>query len=367
MVSDEIVLGSQGRFLGLSHVSATGGETVGLTQPDTARGEQHLWPIGLPDGRTIVFTIWTGTLTTSRLAITSLADGRVVPLGIAGIRPLAVLDGMLVYLQADGTVMAVALDARGKRLRGRPIPVHDPVPVKAENNGNSGIFVSRGGALVTSRGGTLGRLSWVSLDGRAEPVLPQVRSYEAPRVSPDERRIAVIVREESQGDAWIYDRALLTFSRLSSTGSVTSVEWSRDGSRVLFTSAGGTHSTVWSQAISGGSPPDKLTEVGELTPDVTMSPDGNTLLMTSLPPVEPSWNILRVSLDSEHVTREYLATKAGELSPRFSPDGRWVAITSDESGPVEVYVRSFPDPASRIQVSLTGGSEPAWSRDGTRL
>jgi serine/threonine-protein kinase len=147
-VADEIVLGAQGRFPGLSHVSAAGGEAMALTEPDTVNGERnHLWPVALPDGKTIAFTIWSGSLAAARLAVTSLDDGRVVPLGISGIRPLAVLDGRLVYLQADGAVMAVALDARRRRIDGRPIPVHDPVPVSGANNGNSGIFISRGGGL----------------------------------------------------------------------------------------------------------------------------------------------------------------------------------------------------------------------------
>ncbi len=115
---DQIVLGSYGATHGLSHVSAAGGEPVALTEPDTANGKtDHIWPIALPDGKSVVFVIWSGSLSTSELAITFLDDGKVTPLGIQGIRPLAVLDGMLVYLQADGTIMAVKLDATGTEAR----------------------------------------------------------------------------------------------------------------------------------------------------------------------------------------------------------------------------------------------------------
>jgi serine/threonine-protein kinase len=366
-VDDEIVLGSHDEFQGLSYVSAAGGEPVALTQPDTANGEyEHLWPIALPDGRTIVFVIWSGSLATSQLAVTSRDDGRVVPLGIQGIRPLAVLDGMLVYVQADGAVMAVALDARRRRTDGRPIPVHDPVQFGSANNGNSGIFVSPGGALVTSRGGARGRLTWVRTDGRTEAVLPQARTIDLPRLSPDERRIAVVVREGQKADVWIYDIALSTFSRLTSMETVTSVEWTADGSRVVFTAGGeNMRGAVWWQLASGGSPAEKLFEQPFLTPHATLSPDGRSLLVNSLQ--ESSWNIRRVPLDSERVARDYATTRANEGGPAFSPDGRWVALQSDESGRSEVYVRSFPDPSSRIQISAGGGNEPAWSRDGTRL
>jgi serine/threonine-protein kinase len=366
-VGDEIVLGATGGFHGLSRVSAAGGEAVALTQPDTAHGERdHLWPIALPDGRTVVFAIWSGSLTTSRLAITALDDGAVVPLGIQGIRPLAVLDGMLLYLQADGAVMAVSLDARRKRVNGRPIPVHDPVPVKSANNGNAGIFISRGGALVASRGGARGRLAWVSPDGRTEPVVPQARGFDSPRLSPEESRIGVVVQEGQKRDVWIYDRALSTFSRLTSAETVTSMEWSTDGARIVFTAAGEQARTaVWAQPASGGSPPEKLFESPLLVRSATMSPDGRSLLVTSLS--GSSWDIFHVRLDSERVARSYLTTRAQEAAPRFSPDGKWVALVSDESGRDEVYVRSFPDPSSRIQISVAGGDEPSWSRDGSRL
>ena len=121
--------------------------------------------------------IWSGTLTTSQLAITASGGGAVTPLGIPGIRPLAVLDGMLIYVQADGTVMAVRLDQRHRKVVGSPIPVHDPVSVVTGFNGNCGIFVSRGGALVSSRGGSLAKLAWLTREGRPAPVAAQPRSF----------------------------------------------------------------------------------------------------------------------------------------------------------------------------------------------
>jgi eukaryotic-like serine/threonine-protein kinase len=363
---DEIVLGYQGRFHGLSHVSADGGQAVALTQPDTAKGERdHIWPIGLPDGKAVVFVIWSGNLPTSRLAIASL-DGAVVPLGIQGIRPLAVVDGMLLYVQADGTVMAVRLNERRKRIEGRPIPVHDPVSVISAFNGNSGIFISRGGALVTSLGGALAKLVWVSPNGRSEPVLAQPRGFNSARLSPDERRIAVVVSQDQKSDVWIYDLALSTFSRLTSVGTVFYAEWSADGSRVVFTSEGEKAGyAVWSQLAAGGTQPEKLFEHAVSTTMATMSPDGKALLVNSID--GDTWGIFWVPLDSARVARSYLTTGANEHAPQFSPNGKWVALVSDESGRDEVYVRSFPDPSSKVQVSVAGGGEPVWSRDGSRL
>lgn len=273
---------------------------------------------------------------------------------------------MLVYLQADGTVMAVKLDGPGRKLAGSPIPVHDPVNVASANNGNSGAFISPGGALVTSRGGARGTLDWVSPGGQTEPLLKQPGAYQLPRLSPDERRVAVVLFDGRQSDVWIYDRTLSTFSKLTASGTVTSVDWSADGRHILYTASGeGARGAVWWQLAAGGSPAEKLTQNIYLTPLATVSPDGKSLLVTSLR--ETSWDILRVPLDSGGVERKYLNSPALEGAARFSPDGKWVALTSNESGRFEVYVRSFPDPSSKVQVSVAGGGEPSWSADGRRL
>jgi len=363
---NEIVLGAQGTFHGLSHVSVAGGVTVPLTSPDSAKGERdHLWPIGTPDGKAVVFVIWSGTLTTSQLAMTASGGGAVTPLGIPGIRPLAILDGMLIYVQADGTVMAVRLDQRNRKVTGSPIPVHDPVSVVTGFNGNCGIFVSRGGALVSSRGGSLAKLAWLTRDGPARPVTAQPRSFIYARLSPDEHRIAAVLAEGQKRDVWIYDLALGTFSRLTSSGTVSSVEWTADGSRVVYVAAGEKLPAVWSQQPSGGTQAERLFQHTVSTVLAAMSPDGRSLLLNSIPGVH--WDLMRVSLDSPTVARTYLAAGANVHAPQFAPDGKWVALVSDETGSDEVYVRSYPDPSSKIQVSVGGGFEPVWSRDGSRL
>ncbi|MGN6393639.1 MAG: protein kinase domain-containing protein [Gemmatimonadales bacterium] len=364
---NDIVLGAQSSFSGLSHMSAAGGEPVEFTRVDSTKGEvNHLWPIATPDGKAIVFTIWSGTLPTSKLAMISSAGGAVTRLGVAGIRPLAVLDGMLVYVQADGAVMAVALDVGRRRVRGQPIPVHDPVAVSAAVNGNSEIYVSSGGAMITSRGGALSRLVWIGRDGRAEPLTSRSRAFTYVRLSPDERRVAAVIAENLKTDVWIYDLGQKTFSRLTTAGTVTSVDWTPDGSGVVFT-AQGTRSpiAVWSQSASGGTQAKELSTEGGQTASVTTSPDGKSLLLTTIPQL--TWDLYRVSVDSPGVMRPYIATSAQEHAPRFSPDGKWVAFASDESGQDEVYVRSYPDPSSKIQISVGGGFEPMWSPDGNRV
>jgi eukaryotic-like serine/threonine-protein kinase len=367
-IRDELVVGASLTFNGLSRVNAAGGELVEFTHPDTATGErQHVWPIATPDGAHVVFTSWSGSLASSQLAIASISDGQVTSLGVKGIRPLAVLDGKLVFVQADGTLMAVALDGGSGSVTGRPIPVLDPVPVVGGNNGNSGVFISAGGALVTSRGGIQSQLVWAAADGSTRPVIGQARGFFSPRLSPDERRIAIGVTESQKSDVWVYDMATTTFSRLSTAATASSVEWTADGSSVVFAAAGETmRYGFWRQRASGGTPAEKLFETNDLAPVVAISPDQKWLMYQVYD--NNSWNIYRVTLDSARQPAPYLTMRnVNEMAPRFSPDGKWVAAMTDESGQMEVYVRSFPEPSSRVQVSVDGGTQPTWSRDGRSL
>jgi Tol biopolymer transport system component len=364
--SDVLVRGSTGPVHGLAQVSVAGGEPVELTRPDTTKGDlDHLWPVAHPDGRTIVFVIWSGSLAKSRLAMTSLDDGSVTELGLKGIRPLAVLDGALVYVQADGAVMAVPLDPTRRQVGGKPIPVLDPVPVSSSLNGNSGVFISQGGALVTGLQSKLAQLAWVGRDGASRPISREIRNFSQPRLSPDGRRIAVLISDGAKADVWIHDLETGTLSRLTTLESVTSVEWSPDGKQVIYP-AGGYESkaAVWAQSVDAASPPEQLTQLSTFSPLTTVSPDGRWLLLASL---RESWDVLGVALDSSRQMQPFISTRANEGWPGFSPDGRWVVAGSDESGTWEVYLRSFPDPVGKLQVSVGGAGGPLWSADGSRL
>jgi len=262
--------------------------------------------------------------------------------------------------------MAVPLDQSRKRVSGRPIPVLDPVTVNPANNGNSAAFVSRGGALVTGVGTHRAQLSWIGRDGIPHPISPEVRDFIQPRLSPDGRRIAVIVGDGSKSDVWIHDLETGTLSRLTTVETVTSAEWTSDGSRVVY-SAGGSESraAIWAQSVDAAAAPEELVDLPGLSPLADISPDGHWLVLQSM--VENSWDVLSVRIDSASRMRSFSASKESDVTPRISPDGRWVALTTNESGASEVYVRSFPEPTVKVQVSVGGGTGPAWSADGTRL
>jgi serine/threonine protein kinase/Tol biopolymer transport system component len=365
---DELVLGSELNFHGLSKVSASGGALQEFTHPDTAKGEtDHLWPIAFPDGKQVVFTLWSGSLGTARLATASLDGGDVVPLGITGVRPLAVIGNILVYIQADGVVMGVTLDRSGRHTAGSPVPVLDPVEVRQGLNGNSEIFVSKGGALLTSRGGTLTRLAWITRDGKVTPLSSETRQFGVPRLSPDGSRIAVEVKDAGKSTIWIYDIATGTFSRLSSPEAATSPSWTPDGSSVVYTALGSEKRyAIWRQSADGGSPPEKLFDALGFTIESVSAPDGRSVIYVGYK--DNTWRLFAVALDSPTVARQLMDNEFGTVPPAFSPDGKWVLGTGDnQSGPPEVFIHSYPVPSARVQVSSGGGRNNVWAPDGSRV
>ena len=364
---DEIILGSEGARRGLSRVSANGGDLTEFVKPDSAKGEtDYLWPIATPDGKSVVFAVWTGSLGSAMLASTSIDGGKVNYLGLKAIRPLAIVDRTLVYLQSDGVVMAVKLGRSAKKTDGPALPVHDPVYIAPGVNGNSEIFVSHGGALVTSRGGTSSRLAWIGKDGSVTPVFSEVRAFGPPRLSPDGKSIAVTVDDNGKLDVWIYDLAGRTFSRLTSTKGAAFPKWSPDGTKLFYVGLGANDRfAIWSQSADGGTQAEKVVDSPGPTSSLTVAPDGKSIVFSAY--TDNSWNLFRAPIDSAGGGKPYLFDTANEAAPAFSPDGKWVAMVSDQSGRNEVFIRSYPNPSARLQVSAGGGSEPVWSHDGSRL
>jgi len=365
--TDELVVGASLKAHGLSRVSVAGGDLTPFTVPDSTRGEiDHIWPIGTPDGKAVVFAIWHGALTNSELAMVSLDGGPVTRLGIKAIRPLAIVDGALVYLLADGAVMAVPVEISHRKVVGKPVPVLDPVPVVAAFNGNSSVFVSRGGALVTGLHASRSQLVWLGRDGTTHVINGELRNFIFPRLSPDGREILVVVSDGPNTDAWIDDLQTGTLSRLTSTGNITLAQWSRDGKSVTYMApVSGSNWALYQQSAGGGTKPKALVEVPFLTPIADLAPDGRSALLGTL--ADQSWDLQRVSLDSNRAVEPFHATRSTDVGPRISPDGRWAALVSDESGTIEVYVRSYPDPSVKVQVSVGGGYGAVWSADGSRL
>ncbi len=202
--------------------------------------------------------------------------------------------------------------------------------------------------------------------------------YEEVVLSPDGGRLATRVIEKSEKMALLFgDLARGTLTRSTAEGSFQCLAWAPDGKRVAFgfKPAGGRGLfSVFCQNADGSAPPERLTGETRLQMELptSFSPDGSLTLVqvmdyTDTSPANTRWDIFVLPLVGEKQMRPFLKTRAKEELARFSPDGRWVAYRSDESGQLEIFVQPFPGPGPKWQISTEGGSEPRWSRSGGEL
>ncbi len=364
---DEIVIGAgvMEGLLGLSRVNATsGGVPQYFTQVDSTRKElSHNFPRALEDGRTVLFSIWYGALETAEIAVASIDDGRVTPLGVLGTKPLGVAAGHLVYVRNDGMIMAVLFD--GRRVLGTPVPVQDSVRIRNASGGASAFLTHRGG-LVFARGNQPRRLVWVDRSGVSRPALKDEREFSFVRISPDGRQVAVNANTGENSDIWVFDVGAEALTPVTNVGSARNPVWSVDGKRIFFVSTQSGRSGIWQQPVDGSGPATKVADTPHNAWNLDIAPDGQRVVWNAI--YDGTFNLETMALDSTRERRDISASRtATEANGRVSPDGKFVAYMSDESSRQEIYVRAFPDGGSRIQVSVEGGTRAVWSRDGRRL
>jgi serine/threonine-protein kinase len=321
-------------------------------------GESFLLPHSLPGDRGVLFTIQRDTV--SELAVLDPRRKAMTPLRIAGSDPRYVDTGHLVYASPDGLVRAVPFDLGRGAPRGEPTIIPEQAIV---DFGVAQMAVSRNGVIVRApSSGPARTLELVDRSGRPERIHPRIGAFDDPRFSPDGRRIAFSM----DGTIWVLDRAQGTLVRLSSDSGVKRPAWSPDGKRVAYMRERGRTTDVQVMMVDGGAAVS-LPGVKQLEPwEVVFTPDGRSVVLRTVAR-SGSRDIWLVALDSTRPPVPLLENPANEVAPAVSPDGRWLAYVSTESGRAEVYVRSFPGMQGRAPVSLDGGAEPVWSPRGDEL
>ncbi len=372
---NELVLGQDGDLRGLSRLSAAGGGLIEFTHPDEHdQRAVHLWPVMANDGKTVVFAIYRGTLATAELAITSVPEGKITRLGIHGIRPLGILDHHLVFVQADGAVMAVPIDIGRRRLTGDAIPVHEPVDVTPTANGNSTIAMGRDGALLVFQGSFRSRLAMAARGHAPVAISNELHEFTDAVPSPDRSHIA-FVSSHARPQIGMLDVATGAMSRFSTAARAWSPSWLADGKTLMYLASDADGRTaIMRQRLDAVAPPDTVYAPGDKTDypvmvEVAAAPDGTRALLVAAHNNDYFGDLLEITLTPGQpaTARPFVVGPDHELFPAFSPDGRWVSfVVRTPTGGDHLMVRSFPEPTSSLQISpdtLLAG-RPFWSADG---
>ena len=369
---------------GLWRVSADGGEPSVLTTPDTTqRGSDHGFPSVLPGGRGVLFTITAaGSADHADVAVLDLKTGQRKTL-VRGGSQAEYVDpsggsgraGYLIYAAA-GTLRAVRFDPARLEVLGDPVTVLERVMIKS--TGAANYAVSRQGTLFYVPGGVsvqmLPRsLVWVDRKGHEEPINAPPRPWGSPRISPDGTRLLLGMTDQETNDIWIWDFERETLRRLTvDPGSDSLGRWTPDGRRIIFTSDRAGVLNLYSQAADGTGAADRLTTSANQQFPSSVSPDGRLVVGFERLSIAASSHMAPGS--TWRVRLYPMASPAETLFDgtwaEFSPNGRYLAYVwaESETGQSEVYVRPFPDVDSgRWQISTTGGTRPAWARNGREL
>ena len=347
-----------------------------LTTPDPSNGEySHRWAEFLPGGKAVLFTIDTGgSFDEARIAVLSLETGKVKVLLDGGTNPRYSPTGHIVFCRA-GAILAVPFDLERLERTGDPVTVVEGVLM--DPRGAAHFTFSDDGSLAYVPGNMLvldRKLVWVNRQGEVEPLPAEAREYMNPSLSPDGRQVAVATREGSNYDVWVSDVERGTLTRLTSQpGEDHAPIWTPDGKQVTFASdiAGDGPALWWRPADrSGPQQPLQKNEEPAAGMPTSWSPDGQTLAFTDLlDPVTGADNIWMLPIEDEQEPSAFLDTEFDESAAMFSPNGRWIAYMSNETGRDEIYVQPFSVTGRRgtKQISVDGGTEPVWAPDGREL
>jgi len=369
-----IIFTPDSSMVSLWSVSTSGGKSTPFTK--LAEGEfQQKWPQVLPGGKGVLFTSHTSPnkFDDAQLVVQSLTTGARKVVHRGGYYGRYVGSGHLVYL-AHGTLFAALFDLERLEMRGTPAPVVDGVMANPAVTGGAQFDVAETGTLVYVPGPSLNAeipIDWMRRDGTTARLRAAATNWGDLRFSPDGQQLAMDVFDGKSDDVWIYNWPHDSLSRLMvDPDGIGHPVWTPDGRYIVFASARGdkTSDNLYWQKADGTGDAKRLTVAPNDQVAGSWHPSGKFLAFTERNPQTGTDVMILPFQDDVERGRQpgtptvFLNSSFGEQAPAFSPDGRWLAYVSDETGRNEVYVRPFPGPGRKWAVSTGGATGAVWSR-----
>jgi eukaryotic-like serine/threonine-protein kinase len=350
-------------------VPDTGGTPVLVLAPDTSSKPAFLrYPQFLPDGRHFIFMVMTSNSGQHLIEAGSLDSKAVENLAQASSNALYAPPGYLFYLDQQ-TLVARPFNARALHFTGPAVPVAPNVGV-LQGSAYGYFSVSPAGVLAYQTGqgtASTGQMTWFSRTGQKLGTVGQPDVYAAPALSPDGSQVAMELGPHGSSDIWVYDVKRGTGSRLTfNPADDANAVWSLDGKQILFSSnRGGAQYDIYQKAADGLGSAQPVFQSKDQNKELNdISPDGRYAIYDTGADHNGIWAL---PLFGDRKPFAFVQSSPHDGSAVFSPNGRYVAYNSDETGRREIYVQTFPQPTGRWQISASGGVEPMWRRDGKEL
>ena len=368
-VDDTIVFSRHG-LTGLFRVQASGGVSEQLTTRIDSDGD-HDFADFLPDGEAVLFSISAPNFNfdDGQIVAQSLETGERTVVIDGGFNPRWIETGHLVYARGGG-LFAVEFDPAQLQVKGEPVQFVSGV---MQTGAAAQYAVSNDGSVVyvagdSSTSAPEAELVWVDREGREEVLPVSPNSFVAPRVSPDGNRVIVNVDAATEADIWLSEISRGTLSLLTSSSAIDGPAiWSPDGEQIVFYSERDEKFALYRMSANGRGVAEHLVDLpGEMAVPSHWTADGSSVIF-SYRGNNDSYDIGVLSVEGEPEWVPLLETEIEETNGNVSPDGQWIAYTSDETGSPEVYIERFPDLGFRTLVSTGGGRNPVWSKDGREL
>ena len=371
---DDVILFTPDAAGGIARVNASGGAVVPVTHPDKTANEGGHWQaFFLPDGRHFLFHQTSSKTHQNGAVYVASIDGQEKPKFLIDWGSNAQYASGRILFTRDATLMAQAFDLDRLELRGDAVPIAEQVAVGGSTGRSGAVSVARDGALIYQNGGasnTDSQLTWYDRSGKELSQTAVQGDLADVQLSPDNSRVALSITDPATRtrDIWLVDvkRGFRTRFTFEPADEIMPL-WSRDGSQVFFTARGAGTNTVYQKAVSGLGDATRLFSSPELPVATSLSADGARLLLTQdVFGIVNGSDIYQLPLAGARTPIALVKTRFNETSGTYSPDGRWVAYQSNESGRAEVYVAPASGTA-KWQVSQGGGQLPRWRRDGREL